>query len=304
MVLKKSTITLYSGANLSVFSPPASITSFNHSFSTTHSRLSLQQYKTRNSVLTQWRSSRSYATVKDDGQRSDRSRLDSEPNLSAWPKADKPTPYEVFNQAKSAPYSKKKFYELVKLYHPDHHLHSTHPGHDTISDTTKLERYRLIVAANSILSDPAKRRAYDLYGAGWDGQNDMTNETYREADRAWRRGANSAAHNATWEDWERWHDKHNGNEKQQPVYMSNGMFLATLAVFVVIASWNQATRASTHSANLLDMQQGHHKNISEDMWRRKKEKAYLTREDRVESFLRERQGWAEAATNHSNMPKD
>ncbi|KAF3763318.1 hypothetical protein M406DRAFT_232441, partial [Cryphonectria parasitica EP155] len=211
----------------------------------------------------------------------------------AWPASNNPTPYDIFAQSRHAPYSKKMFYQLVKLYHPDRHGHGSSSS-DKLSRGTKLERYRLVIAANTILSDPTKKRAYDLYGAGWGSKSDMCNEGWREMDRAWRRGPGSAAHNATWEDWERWYEQRDGGagrskEKQQPLYMSNGLFVASLAVFVVIGSWGQATRAGQHSVHLIEMRENSSNNISEDMWRRRREKAYLTREDRVENFLRQRE---------------
>lgn len=288
---------------------PTSITSSSNSASTTQSS-SPRRLHIAQPVLSPCRlptHSRAYATVQDsnwNAQRSNPSESSSVDSLPAWPETKNPTPYEIFSQSKSAPYSKKKFYNLVKHYHPDRHIHHTLPSQNALSHAVKLERYRLIVAANSILCDPAKRRAYDLYGAGWGEKNAMNNAAYREADRAWRQEAGSAAHNATWEDWQRWHEKRNGNEKQTPLYMSNGMFVAVLAVFVVFGSWGQATRAGSHSVQLLEMRESKHNDISEEMWRRKKEKEILTREDRVDIFLRQRQGWRQGPSDNRHMPED
>lgn len=222
--------------------------------------------------------------------------------------AANPTPYEIFDQGKSAPYSKKTFYSLVKFYHPDRHAlqaRSINP----LSHAAKLERYRLVVAANTILSDPAKRRAYDLYGAGWgaDAPGDMlSNAGWREMDRAWRSRPGSAAGNATWEDWERWHEqrKGGGGKRQEPLYMTNGMFVVTLAAMVVVGSWGQATRAGSHSVQLIEMRENSSQRISEDMWRRREQQAVLGKEDRIESFLRQRDGWSHGAGNEGHMPKD
>ena len=46
-----------------------------------------------------------------------------------WPTALNPTPYDIFGHPKDAPYSKHRFYELVKLYHPDRHSHTAHGMH-------------------------------------------------------------------------------------------------------------------------------------------------------------------------------
>src|SRR5256885_8651239 len=74
-----------------------------------------------------------------------------------------PTPYEIFDLPKGGTYSKHKFYELVKIYHPDRNrVEGTACA--GISHVEMLERYRLIVLAHEILSDPVKRRAYDTCG--------------------------------------------------------------------------------------------------------------------------------------------
>ncbi|KAH8777390.1 hypothetical protein F5883DRAFT_600933 [Diaporthe sp. PMI_573] len=301
MLLKKPTIALCTSGSLSsALSLPAaaSITSSIGPPSTSTST------STPKSPSTQWRSSRRYATVRDEPRRND-----DDPASPTWPKSKNPTPYEIFDQAKSTPYSKKTFYQLVKLYHPDRHAHAHTPGPDgSITQKAKLERYRLVVAANDILSDPTKRRAYDLYGAGWGGTSEMSNTAYREADRAWRAQAGTAAHNATWEDWERWHWENNSRRRDgaagrsEPRYMSNGLFVMTICVFVLIGGWGQATRAGNHGMYLVEMQEKKDVHISEEMWRRRREKAMLTREDRIENFLRSREGW-DTAINDSHTPK-
>lgn len=311
MLLKKPTVALCSSGSLSsALSLPtaASITSSTRPSSTSTSTTTPSTYpfqppRRRNqSVPSQWRPSRSYATVRDEPRRDD-----DDPASPTWPKSKNPTPYEIFDQAKSHPYSKKTFYQLVKLYHPDRHFHTSNLN-GAITHKVKLERYRLVVAANDILSDPTKRRAYDLYGAGWGGTSDMSNTAYREADRAWRAQTGTAAHNATWEDWERWHWENNSRRdgaagKSEPRYMSNGLFVMTICVFVLLGGWGQATRAGSHGMYLVEMQEKKDNHISEEMWRRRREKAMLTREDRVENFLRSREGW-DTVVNDSHIPKD
>lgn len=318
MLLKKPTIALCSSGSLSSalsLPTPASITSStgpsptptptttSNSTPTSTAKSPFRPLRrTKLSIPSQWRPSRSYATVRDESRRND-----DDPASPTWPKSKNPTPYEIFDQAKSSPYSKKTFYQLVKLYHPDRHAH-TSSLNGSMSRGVKLERYRLVVAANDILSDPTKRRAYDLYGAGWGGTSEMSNTAYREADRAWRAQTGTAAYNATWEDWERWHWEKNSRRdgaagKSEPRYMSNGLFVMTICVFVLIGGWGQATRAGSHGMYLVEMQEKKDNHISEEMWRRRKEKAMLTREDRVENFLRSREGW-DSVVNDSHMPKD
>lgn len=295
MLLKKPTIALCSSSSLSSpLSFPASITSSSIPPPTIRSR----PRKKASSTSKPWRLSRHYATVRDEP----RDQSDGA-NIPSWPTSKTPTPYEIFDQAKYAPYSKKIFYELVKLYHPDRHHHTSHVN-GTLPHSAKLERYRLVVAANDILSDPAKRRAYDLYGSGWGGQNDMHNNC-RNSDRKWRAQPGSAAYNATWEDWERWYEKQRSDGvKQDPVYMSNGMFVVSIVIFVLIGGWGQARRAGSHGVHLVELQEKKNSRIGEDMWKSRIEKAYLTREDRVDHFIRQREGWARGSAEKIQMPRE
>lgn len=166
------------------------------------------------------------------------SRPTPDPAHLPWPTPTNPTPptpYAIFSQSPSEPYSKRRFYELVKLYHPDLNKHTTttHPLH-SISTTELTNRYRLVIAANAILSDPHKRDAYDRYGAGWlgeleslgygyssgsSGQGGMGAGAYKYGHtHRWRTGGAGAGtgsyawpidqdpmYNATWEDWEAWY---------------------------------------------------------------------------------------------------
>ncbi|KAH8903370.1 hypothetical protein BR93DRAFT_869213, partial [Coniochaeta sp. PMI_546] len=218
--------------------------------------------------------------------RADGRRAAGDSSAPPWPTNKEPTPYDIFHISKGSVYNKMRFYELVKLYHPDRRHHTQHDG---LPHLTKLERYRLVVAANDILSDPVKRRLYDIYGAGWGGKGDMQNN-FREMDRAWRSAPGNASMNATWEDWERWYDERDG-KKQQPVFMSNGGFAVLVLFFIVIAGWGQATRAGKHSLSLLEMREEKHEAVSKELQHRVAEASGQSREDRVQSFLRQRQGW-------------
>ncbi|KAI0379475.1 hypothetical protein F5Y04DRAFT_259787 [Hypomontagnella monticulosa] len=278
MILKKSTIALCSGTNLpSFFSSPQPCYCITSSCNSNTQRPRCREYLP--TILRQ----RGYATVSDGPKKSNSS------NSHTWPTSPQPTPYEIFDQHKSAPYSKAKFYELVKIYHPDRHHHA--PGH-LLSHSTRLERYRMIVAANQILSDPTKRKAYDLYGSGWGGIQSMEN-MYRAADRSWRDVPGNPSMNATWEDWERWYQERDGTKKEQqnPVYMSNQLFASVLCLFVIVGSLGQARRASANTMSIVEMREQNHAAISEDMRIRRSQQAALNREERLDHFIRHRD-WA------------
>ncbi|KAL0936901.1 DnaJ domain-containing protein [Colletotrichum truncatum] len=233
--------------------------------------------------------SRCYATVKD--AQNDPLNKKKNGTCPSWPTCANPTPYDIFAIEKSAPYTKARFAELVKQYHPDKH-HAT--ALDALESKTRLERYRLVVLANDILSSPDKRSAYDSWGAGWHlpetGAEDTRdiNELYRKADRAWRHAPNSPGMNATWEDWEKWNERKNG-EKQKPVYMSNASFAALVLAAIAVGTVAQTTRMESNSTILAEKRQTHEVNISSALRRQSTAVAGKGREERIERFLRERE---------------
>ncbi|KAI5859859.1 hypothetical protein GGS23DRAFT_264597 [Durotheca rogersii] len=291
MIFKKSTIALCSSCNLPSFlssSPPCGITS-PCSSSPRWPYLSgrivyAPNFSSEPVSHVPRRPNRYYATTSNEPKREATS-----PDDHVWPSSPHPTPYEIFGQHRTAPYRKAKYYELVKIYHPDRHRHASN---HRLPHKVRLERYRLVVSAHHILSDPARRRAYDLYGAGWAGNRSMEN-LYRTADKSWRERPGNASMNATWEDWERWYRERDGEtkEEQQPAYMSNQLFAGVLCVFVVMGSLGQAQRASSNTTNLVETKEQHHAEISRDMKRRQTEQVNLNRHERVERFLRQREAW-------------
>ncbi|OOG00293.1 hypothetical protein ASPCADRAFT_57 [Aspergillus carbonarius ITEM 5010] len=87
----------------------------------------------------------------------------SNPSSLPWPPTQDLTPYNILNLRPSDPYTKAPFYNLVKIYHPDRY----HTVPSNLSPATREHRYRLVLAAHELLSDPQKRLAYDRYGVGW-----------------------------------------------------------------------------------------------------------------------------------------
>ncbi len=233
---------------------------------------------------------RSYSMVVDGTAR------DAEDGNIPWPEVTTanavPTPYQIFNQSKGAPYSKKRFYELVKIYHPDRHSHCDHI-HDNISAAVKLERYRLVVAANNILSDPIKRGAYDTYGAGWHGAPGIVTDNGHSTHGSWAGGQargwdthNGPSGNATWEDWERWYNK---DAKQEPIYLSNGAFF-TIILFLMGAGYLvQTARFDKFSLSLTHQIDKLHGDMSRDLVTRRKNAMNASDKDvRIQEFLKAR----------------
>ena len=68
--------------------------------------------------------------------------------------------YEILGVPRSASQAdvKKAFRKLARAHHPDRN-----PG-----DTAAEKRFKDVNEANAVLSDPEKRKQYDLLGSNWD----------------------------------------------------------------------------------------------------------------------------------------
>ncbi|KAL8739238.1 MAG: hypothetical protein Q9181_000129 [Wetmoreana brouardii] len=200
-----------------------------------------------------------------------------------------PTPYQIFRLEKTAPYSKRRFYELVKLYHPDRHGHCCNIPHiDCLSPAAKMKRYRLVVAANDILSDPARRRAYDHSQAGWSDHPDIRGPAHGSDSRMKTRWSGfhdngSAAKNATWEDWEKWY-RRDEKAAQTPVYFSNGGFVFLVAFVAAASAIGQASRVGEHKDRFAERAELVHKECNSNLQQRKNETRELS--DNDQAFLR------------------
>jgi hypothetical protein len=216
-----------------------------------------------------------------------------------WPLPPKgqrcPTPYQIFALKKNQAYSKARFYQLVKIYHPD-----KSDGSDSgISQEMKSERYRLVVAANIILSDPVKRSAYDRIGAGWDGKADVADKNGGGAgpfQQNWRDPSDPVWQNATWEDWERWREARDDEamgvkrEKQSPLYMNNSYFVALIALLALMGSSANVHRAQENGQNFVEQRDIVHDRAAKELRRVKQDvQGMRGRDERIQWFLRNRE---------------
>lgn len=204
-----------------------------------------------------------------------------------------PTPYQIFRLNKDSPYSKLRFYELVKIYHPDRNSHESGSSHESVlPGSIKMERYRLIVTAHEILSDPVKRSAYDKSGAGWEGQPEYCAPKYnwgQDNNARWSGfdTNNSPFGNATWEDWERWYQR--GKSKQEPVYFSNGGFLMLVLTAMFLGGIGQSVQVRDYSNVFQRQVEKVHDDASKAMRQRRIEtQGFGNRDERLQKFLRTR----------------
>lgn len=252
---------------------------------------------------------RQYATVAGSGRHSEGHHETSQHDWPETPRGQTcPTPYQIFSISKTEKYSKAKFYELVKLYHPDKESHgevsSTKASHECLPRATRLERYRLIVAAHTLLSDPAKRSAYDRWGAGWAGKAETGldwNHQNRGPGQAgpfttsWRDHADpNIWSNATWEDWERWREKQDANDgqtygRQNPLFASNSTFVSLVIVLAAIGgSWN-LNRAENEGGRFLAARDAVHDQTSKDLRKVRQLTSHRPKDERIDWFVRNRE---------------
>lgn len=222
---------------------------------------------------------------------------DYERVLTRWPPRSRCTPYDVLEQSRHGPYNKRRFHELVMVYHPDRWLHSTYHG---IPKATRVQRYRMIVAANAILSDPIKRRAYDTHGVGWEADGPGTasrgNGDFASGNRPapshgvdaagrprpWQH--NASRMNATWEDWE---SMRNGGPTvvQQALFCRNGYFAVLLVLISALSGVVLFAQASTQARRTAQTRDNVHRALLADLQDRRDWGACSERESLVEAFL-------------------
>ena len=229
-----------------------------------------------------------YATVN-----SERPNYD-DANDPPWPELlnsrTTPTPYQIFSIKKGTPYSKRRFYELAKIYHPDRNGHGN--GRSSINHLPRsilMERYRLIVTAHEILSDPVKRRAYDAFGAGWNGTSEhgIPKQHWKSPKGSRWTGFDtndSPFNNATWEDWEKWYQR--GKRKPEPVYFSNGGFLTLVIAVILVGAFGQSLRLGNYADTYKRQVELAHDNASKALRKHKTESSKLGNQDqRLQNFL-------------------
>lgn len=242
---------------------------------------------------------RRYATLTGDSSSasSDSSSSSSDPlSDSSWPQPPPghahPTPYQILSTSQAEPYSKHRFYQLVKLYHPDSGACERHNHQHSVSSALRLERYRLVVAAHNLLSCPEKRNLYDRFGAGWHGVPVTVGSKHGSpAPRGpfdYRSGPNIWA-NATWEDWERYYQRRDNMRPQAPLYLSNANFVLCVILFALIGASMNLSRAESEGDKVVAARDLVHDRASKELRRVRQMSEKRPKDERIEFFVRQRE---------------
>lgn len=130
---------------------------------------------------------RTYAAVKPSPSASSSSassgNIASDFPLPASPRA---SPYEIFHLPRHATPSqvKARYYDLVKIYHPDRSSLGTTASRRGASRGSKPSHgdFQRVQEAYSVLSDERRRKLYDVSGIGW---NDSSSSSFGPAPPGW-----------------------------------------------------------------------------------------------------------------------
>ncbi|CAG8572440.1 2105_t:CDS:10 [Ambispora gerdemannii] len=172
------------------------------------------------------------------------------PPLSLWHTKTNPNPFDIFDLPHTACAAdiKKRYYDLVKEYHPDQ-------SRDT--SAVVLERFRKVVAAYEILGNPRKKDLYLRYGFGWEEQQNNSSSA-----NFYNNNNHSKFHNKNWHDKDRYHGAFNNNE---PIFMANSYLAAFIITTALFGGMIQLLRLESSSMSLRAAADRHHLQASKDL---------------------------------------
>lgn len=203
-----------------------------------------------------------------------------------WPATPFPTPYEIFHVQQSASQAdiKRRYYELVKIYHPDR-----------ISNPTALEneRFHKIVAANDLLCDRSRRSAFDTYGIGWQWTGTARHpKVYAGQMRGSRFDQYNRSRRADHQETAQWDHFYTGNKSEEgdTRYMSNTNFIGFIVFLSTIGAVVQAARLGKASVEINERADRQHFNTARDLAESRRLARDLGKEERRRLFLAHRSG--------------
>jgi len=112
----------------------------------------------------------------------------SSSNSFNFPRSPSPTPFEIFHLPPSASTNqiKERYYQLVKIYHPDV-ASNNNSSSSSIKEDEITRRFKLIREAYELLSSPSRRQRYIRFREGWGNSRPQTpNRSWRNNDSSTR----------------------------------------------------------------------------------------------------------------------
>lgn len=138
-----------------------------------------------------------------------------------WSLKENPTPYDVLYIENTREFTNRKFlrsrfHKLCKLYHPDiAGVDLMKDDNSLVTEEERLERFKMIKDAYTLLNTPSAKSKYDTYNLGWAYANNTNDSTSQSSSKSpydlWKqRSADQDTHNMYWNagNWEDYHNYH------------------------------------------------------------------------------------------------
>lgn len=187
-----------------------------------------------------------------------------DPSLARWPRCPDASPYQILGHERDGPYNKKHFADLAMVYHPD----SQKLGADAIPRAERLERFRKLVQAHRLLSDPQKRQLYDSTGLGWHMPKAASCETVTTDDSFYSQAYARAP-----------------PRSKEDVFVRRGIRWILVLLFALVGGFVQLKRAAKAARDLEHIRWRTHVATLADLMLVRTETSQLSREQRIQRFL-------------------
>lgn len=214
-----------------------------------------------------------------------RSYSSSDSHNFRWPTRANPTPYEIFNLPPTATPQeiKRRYYQLVKKYHPDSHSSSTEAYQE------RLARFRQVVQANELLSSARRRRMYDR--TGYDGRdvnvNDIMNDPcHWQGNYEGRFRSNGTTFRQRSDG--KFEGYFDGN-KAQPYYTSNANIAGGIIVTMVLVGVLQFSSVQNSAQRAVERKRVVHERAALNLREARSNARSSGRRDMIEAFRQRRE---------------
>ncbi|OAQ63601.1 Hsp40 co-chaperone Jid1 [Pochonia chlamydosporia 170] len=168
------------------------------------------------------------------------------------------------------------FTQLVKLYHPD--LSGADSRASNIPELVRLERYRLVIAAHNLLSDPRSRRLYESSNQDWCSPKNSWNSEACHHSRSHSQGHETQSSSSP------------SPMRQRPIYTSNVTFAMLLFALSMLGAALQMKRLASSRRDGKTLEVFLQEAIQEEVQAWASVLQGQSKDDRILAFLARRHG--------------
>jgi curved DNA-binding protein CbpA len=197
--------------------------------------------------------------------------------LRNWTKISSPTPFEIFALPKTASEEeiKRRYYELVKVHHPDK---------SGDKSPIALERFRKVVKAYKILNNRHKKEMYLRFGVGWDSPAVTTSPNTSYGSR-FSTGSSYSSNYTYYQGWEADNDTYKGESSTTERFMSNPYFAAFVITVALFGVAIQYMRLESSIGRIRASEERHHLKATHYLANAKRESQLFGKRKKAEMML-------------------